>query len=106
MPVTLSKIVHLDHPISKHLPDDKTHSTISSGIPEDPDEDTVEKIIELLEYLGYQVEADEIERANRVGEKSADKTTPRAIVVELVSFKLKQSILKEAAQKLRHTPYR
>ena len=76
------------------------------GIPEDPDEDTVEKIIELLEYLGYQVEADEIERANRVGEKSADKTTPRAIVVELVSFKLKQSILKEAAQKLRHTPYR
>ena len=81
----------------------KTHP---SGIPEDPDEDTVEKIIELLEYLGYQVEADEIERANRVGEKSADKTTPRAIVVELVSFKLKQSILKEAAQKLRHTPYR
>jgi len=75
------------------------------GIPEDSDEDTVEKIIELLEYLGYQVEADEIERANRVGEKSADKTTPRAIVVELVSFKLKQSILKEAAQKLRHTPY-
>ena len=56
--------------------------------------------------MGYQVEADEIERANRVGEKSADKTTPGAIVVDLVSFKLKQSILKEAAQKLRHTPYR
>ena len=76
------------------------------GIPEDPDEDTSEKILELLEYLGYQVEADEVERANRVGEKSTDKTVPRAIVVELVSYKLKQSILREAAQKLRHTPYR
>ena len=76
------------------------------GIPEDPDEDTSEKILELLEYLGYQVEADEVERANRVGEKSQDKAQPRAIVVELVSYKLKQSILREAAQKLRHTPYR
>jgi len=75
------------------------------GIPEEADEDTSEKILELLEYLGYQVEADEVERANRVGEKSQDKTQPRAIVVELVSFKLKQSILREAAQKLRHTPY-
>ena len=79
---------------------------IIKGIPEDPDEDTSEKILELLEYLGYQVEADEVERANRVGEKSTDKTVPRAIVVELVSYKLKQSILREAAQKLRHTPYR
>ena len=33
-----------------------------SGIPEEADEDTVVKILELMEYLGYQVEADEIER--------------------------------------------
>ena len=59
-----------------------------------------------MEYLGYQVDADEIERANRVGSKSDAKTGSRAIVVELVSYKLKQSILVEAANKLRHTPYR
>lgn len=59
-----------------------------------------------MEYLGYQVEADEIERANRVGSKNDAKVGPRAIVVELVSYKLKQSILIEAANKLRHTPYR
>ena len=76
------------------------------GIPEEDNEDTAGKIVELLEYLGYQIEASDIERANRVGSKSEDRAAPRAIVVELASYKLKQSVLVEAANKLRHTAYR
>jgi len=76
------------------------------GIPEEENEDTAGKIVELLEYLGYQIEASDIERANRVGSKSEDRAAPRAIVVELASYKLKQSVLVEAANKLRHTAYR
>ena len=42
---------------------------IFQGIPEDKHsiENTVEKVSELLEYLGFQIEEKDIERANRVG---------------------------------------
>jgi len=78
------------------------------GIPEDKHsvENTVEKVSELLEYLGFQIEEKDIERANRVGgNKDEDGKGPRAIVLELISERLKHSILREAAVKLRHTPY-
>ena len=58
---------------------------------------------ELLEYLGFEIEASDIERANRVGGR--DHEGPRAIVMELTSERLKHAILGEAAVKLRHTPY-
>lgn len=74
------------------------------GIPEDKHsiENTVEKVSELLEYLGFQIEEKDIERANRVGGgKDDDGKGPRAIVMELISERLKHSILREAAVKLR-----
>ena len=74
------------------------------GIPEDKHsvENTVEKVSELLEYLGFQIEEKDIERANRVGgNKDEDGKGPRAIVMELISERLKHSILREAAVKVR-----
>ncbi|CAG5096182.1 Oidioi.mRNA.OKI2018_I69.XSR.g14507.t1.cds [Oikopleura dioica] len=75
------------------------------GIPEEGqgNENTAEKVSELLEYLGFEIEASDIERANRVGGR--DHEGPRAIVMELTSERLKHAILGEAAVKLRHTPY-
>jgi hypothetical protein len=75
------------------------------GIPEEGHgtENTAEKVSELLEYLGFEIEAADIERANRVGGRDHDG--PRAIVMELNSERLKHAILGEAAVKLRHTPY-
>ena len=73
------------------------------GIPEDKHsvENTVEKVSELLEYLGFQIEERDIERANRVGgSKDEDGHGPRAIVMELISERLKHSILREAAVKV------
>lgn len=77
------------------------------GIPEDKHdiENTVEKVSELLEYLGFSIDARDIERANRVGGHDKENNGPRAIVMELVSERLKHAILGEAAVKLRHTPY-
>ena len=55
-----------------------------------------------MEYLGFQIEEKDIERANRVGGgKDDDGKGPRAIVMELISERLKHSILREAAVKLR-----
>ena len=75
------------------------------GIPEEGHgtENTAEKVSELLEYLGFEIEAADIERANRVGGRDHDG--PRAIVMELTSERVKHAILGEAAVKLRHTPY-
>ena len=53
--------------------------------------------------MGFEIEASDIERANRVGGR--DHEGPRAIVMELTSERLKHAILGEAAVKLRHTPY-
>ena len=61
----------------------------------------MEKVSELLEYLGFQIEERDIERANRVGgSKDEDGHGPRAIVMELISERLKHSILREAAVKV------
>ena len=52
--------------------------------------------------MGFQIEEKDIERANRVGGgKDDDGKGPRAIVMELISERLKHSILREAAVKLR-----
>ena len=54
----------------------------TKGIPEDKHsiENTVEKVSELLEYLGFQIEESDIERANRVGGgRDDDGKGPRAI---------------------------
>ena len=93
------------------------------GIPEDKHsiENTVEKVSELLEYLGFQIEESDIERANRVGGgRDDDGKGPRAIgtyytfftrhilhvlVMELISERLKHSILREAAVKLRYDAF-
>ena len=57
---------------------------------------------ELLEYLGFDIETNDIERANRVGGgQDKEQNGPRAIVMELVSERLKHAILAEAAVKLR-----
>ena len=72
----------------------------------------------MLEYLGFQIEESDIERANRVGGgRDDDGKGPRAIgtyytfytrhikhilVMELISERLKHSILREAAVKLRY----
>ena len=56
----------------------------------------------MLEYLGFDIESNDIERANRVGGgQDKEQTGPRAIVMELVSERLKHAILAEAAVKLR-----
>ena len=51
---------------------------------------------ELLEYLGFSIEPSDIERANRVGGHDKEGNGPRAIVMELVSERLKHAILGEA----------
>ena len=75
------------------------------GIPEDENEKTDEKITELLQYLGFMITDLDIERANRVGKANNNPNQPRAIIAELSNYKLKMSVLREAATKLRHTPY-
>ena len=75
------------------------------GIPEEEKEQTDEKITELLQYLGFMITEQAIEKANRVGKPNNNPNQPRAIIAELSNYKLKLSVLREAATKLRHTPY-
>jgi len=50
-------------------------------------------VSELLEYLGFSIDTRDIERANRVGGHDKENNGPRAIVMELVSERLKHAIL-------------
>ena len=51
--------------------------------------------MELLEYLGYQIQAEEIERANRVGDKSADKVIYKLTLVFMKTSNFLKNYLSE-----------
>ena len=92
----------------KHLKEGSRSKFIRlKGIPEEPNEKTDEKIAELLQYLGFMISEQDIEKANRVGskDKQPNPNQPRVIIAELTNYKLKINVLREAATKLRHTPY-
>ena len=59
------------------------------GIPEEEKEQTDEKITELLQYLGFMITEQAIEKANRVGKPNNNPNQPRAIIAELSNYKLK-----------------
>ena len=65
------------------------------GFPESNDisDDGEKVVLKVAEYLEIQLQANDIQRAHRLGKKTSDMKKPRPVIVRFVSYKKRNEIL-------------
>lgn len=74
-----------------------------SGIPEVPEENTDDKVLELARGLGVELSISELDRSHRLGKRTQDKSAnsskrPRDIIVKFATFRSRMKLLKQKSK--------
>lgn len=72
-----------------------------AGIPESPNEDTDQIMIDICKDLDTPVSLAEIDRSHRVGKRDPSGRRPRAIIVKFATYRARQTVYKKRTT-LRH----